>query len=424
MHNRIFTMVLLSASSAALALDNRGNLEIQYSAFLEESNQATWQTGSVVKFDTRLSQSLADDSIKGQLYVQADYQEHEPESYNLTFREAFVTWNPTARAQVKAGWYETFWGVTESVNVVDVLNQRDLSFGLTDKRKITQPGFSLSADYGRFNWEGHVLSDFQARRFPDQGNRPALPVSVFSENAIYEQGSGFDHFEFATRGQVLLGPMETAVSVFRGYNREPTFVLQGESAQIGQLISTGALPSDHSAGLRPNYEVITHIGHEAVLFVGNSIMKSELVYRKSDNSDWWLAVVGGEYSLYSLFGSFSDLTFFVEYLLNTREEEIDPFFADDVFLGLRLNLNNPLSTTLEAGAFLDTQNSEQLYTAKVSSRINSYAKFELSTVVFNTESPPTEEELLFELVTGNTIDKPLSFYGNDNSVVATLKLFW
>jgi hypothetical protein len=83
---------------------------------------------------------------------------------------------------------QIFWGVAESRNVVDVINQFDEVENSDETDKLGQPliRFGKFTDIGRF--EVYYLPYFRERTFPSGDGRQRGPLTVDLDNAEYDEG--------------------------------------------------------------------------------------------------------------------------------------------------------------------------------------------------------------------------------------------
>jgi len=123
----------------------------------------------------------------------------------------------------KAGFDREFWGVTESTNKVDVLNQVDLAGTLGGIQKLGQPMFKVSyaSDYGEFS--GYWLPYFRTRTFPGPNSALGdLPGVQQDEDAVGFEGKNRRwHQDFAFRWTHTFGDIDMALSFFNGVDRTP-----------------------------------------------------------------------------------------------------------------------------------------------------------------------------------------------------------
>jgi hypothetical protein len=73
-------------------------------------------------------------------------------------------------------------------------------------------------------WSGFILPYFRERTLPDSGGRPALPLPVARDLAVFESDEKERHVDFALRWQERFGAFDLGLSHFHGTGREPRLV--------------------------------------------------------------------------------------------------------------------------------------------------------------------------------------------------------
>jgi hypothetical protein len=239
--------------------------------------------------------------------------------------------------EVLAGLKETFWGVTESRHLVDVINQRDFVEDIDGEDKLGQPLMSvaLQRPWGRL--EAILLPGFRERTFPGTAGRLRPPLPVEDDGAFYESRAEDRRLDAALRYSHFLGDWDLGLSLFRGTGREPTL-----------------RPDARGEALVPFYSVITQFGVDAQYTRGAWLWKGEGIVREGQGETFEALVAGFEYTLYQVGGTSADLGLLVEYLHDGRDATapLEPF-DDDLFAGARLAFNDTQDTSALVGAVVD-----------------------------------------------------------------------
>ena len=280
------------------------------------------------------------------------------EAYLLTFGE----WGETAW-ELRLGLDRVFWGVAESHNVVDVVNQVDFVEHPRNRPKLGQPmaHLTFSGDWGVA--ETFLLPYFRERSFPGRSGRPrsSLPID---ENASYESDAEERHVDYAFRYTHSLGALDFGLSSFIGTNREPSFIL-----------SPGQSPSS-STTLVPHYEQIRQFGVDAQVTTGAWLYKMEAMHRSGarnllgQEEDYQALVLGLEHTLYAVFGSTMDLTVFAEWLYDDRGARSTSIWANDLFFAGTLTFNDAEDTRLVASLLNDLRHDYRLLTLQFERRLS------------------------------------------------------
>ena len=244
--------------------------------------------------------------------------------------------------ELRMGIDQVFWGAAESTNPVNVINQTDLINDPDGESKLGQPMVrgTLSGDWGAFDL--FVLPYHRPRTYPGIGGRFRLdpPVMRTSEAILYEHSSGRRHVDLAARYGHSIGPVDFGISIFDGTSREPV------------LIPHPLDPRTRPTGFLQQYNQIRQVGLDLQLVMDAFIGKAEVIRRTGflgsnhPSQEDRAFVVGGEYSLYGIFESSADITFFAEWSQDDRREASTHIFQNDLFLAARYAFNDAEDTDL------------------------------------------------------------------------------
>ncbi len=274
----------------------------------------------------------------------------------------FVRWDPTGertrvdfrdlswaylwdRWEVRLGVGERFWGVTESLHLVDVINQREPIVGAQRYVKLGQP---LAAVATRQPWgalEVILMPAFRERPFAGRAGLLWSSAPVSDERA--EPQSGFTwRPDAALRWSRAIGTLDVGVSGFLGTNREPRFTSE-----------TGA---GGTAVLIPHYDRVAQLGVDLQLTTGSWLWKLEAVTLDPEPGRYLAAVGGLEYA-------FADyLSVFAEYAFDSRGSDATTSFADDFFAAARLLMHDG---EVRAGAFIDRRSLNTMPSIQIKRRL-------------------------------------------------------
>lgn len=263
------------------------------------------------------------------------------------------------------GISRVFWGVTESVHLVDVINQTDGVEDIDTEDKLGQPMVKVNwlTDSGTFSL--FVLPGFRDRTFPGDDARRRGPLEIEQHNPLYESGAEEEHIDFAGRWARSLGNWDLGLSHFYGTNREARLV-----PEMGAF----------GIRLRPYYELMHQTGVDVQYTKEAWLWKLEAIYRDGELDSYGAAVGGFEYTRYQVFESNADLGLLMEYQYDDRAEDgTAPFTVanNDVFAGARLALNDEQSTAVLAGLVYDLEEGSILGLIEAERRLTNNWKFEL-----------------------------------------------
>ena len=248
------------------------------------------------------------------------------EAYALLFGEL-----GEGELEFRVGVDRVFWGVAESQHLVDIINQIDFLEHPNGEVKLGQPMVHVtwSSDWGMLEFFG--LPYHRPRIYPGRGGRLRFAGLLDNERVEYESGAEEWHPDFAARYSHSFGPLDIGVSVFDGTSREASLICLPPACK-----PTGV--SDVSNVWIPYYAQIRQFGLDAQLTLDAWLFKFEAMHRSGERNalgrekeyeeayvdavfgvggfedlvgtlreeEYVAAVVGGEYTFYSVLGSTAD----------------------------------------------------------------------------------------------------------------------
>src|SRR5690606_21997562 len=114
--------------------------------------------------------------------------------------------------------------------------------------------------------------------------------------------------------------------------------------------------------------------------------------------DYNAAVLGVEYSFYSLFDTDIDLTLITEYLWDSRDDAAPGVFERDVGLGARFTLNDEFDTTFLAGFIWDPQTDEKIASLEGERRLFSDFRVKLMSRVLMKRGQPELDDTAIDIL--------------------------
>ena len=337
-------LVLLSAEIQAGDFDFGTDLELQSRAF---PGTAAWsgQDNRALQFSLGWTSELRwrseTGNTRGSLIPYLRWDGTDSERSLIDLKEAYLAFEGDEH-EILAGANTVFWGVTESVHLVDIINQTDFAGDIDGEDKLGQPmvSFTLQKDWGELT--AFVLPYFRERTFagPDGRFRPPLPIDA--DRPLYESSEGQNHIDLSLRYSHYFGDVDLGLSAFSGTSREPRFV-----------------PSEDGTALLPLYDQINQVGVDLQYTRDAWLWKLEAIARDGATETFAAAVGGFEYTVFQVRETDADLGLLLEYQYDGRSEE-EPFtIADnDVFIGARLALNDVSDTAVLAGVSWDHRTNE------------------------------------------------------------------
>ena len=294
--------------------------------------------------------------------------------------------------EARIGLGKVFWGVAESVNFVDVINQFDSVENDDASAKLGQPMINvlLPRDWGDIDL--YILPGFRERTFAGVDGRPRTPVIINDDLAEYESSSEERHVDVAARVSTTLGIWDVGLSAFSGTARDPDIRFDPERGE-----------------LFPFYYQTTQIGLDIQATLESWLLKAEVVNRQADEIEDHFALVSGfEYSFFDIRESGADLGIVSEWLFDDRDDDIGQPFQNDLLLGLRLALNDEQSLEGLLGVFADLDGGGQIISLEGSRRFGDNIK----------------ASLLMRLWENADDDPILSLFSNEDFIQLDIALFF
>jgi len=318
------------------------------------------------------------DSILFKGFYRFDQQDEERTHADI--RE-FVWTHNGEEWEVKTGISKVFWGQTESLHLVDIINQTDAVEAIDGEDKLGQPmvAFSLFKDWG--DTTVFVLPYFRERTFSGSDGRFRATLPVDTDNPIFESDDEEKNIDWAIRWQHTLGDWEVGLSYFDGTSREPDFVLTANEFL--------------EPSLRPFYPQIQQAGIDVLALLGDWTVKFEGIQRKVMEQDFTAFVGGFEYSFVGLFDTVYDVNWLMEYQYDDREDLTNAFAQNDLMVGSRLVFNDVDGTEILLGLVQDLDYSNvRTGFIEASSRINDHWKWRVDAWLFSSDEPSEPSYLL------------------------------
>ncbi|NOX69159.1 MAG: hypothetical protein GXP15_08225 [Gammaproteobacteria bacterium] len=263
--------------------------------------------------------------------------------------------------EILIGIDKVFWGVAESLHLVDVINQTDLVEDIDQEDKLGQPmiNLALQREWGLINV--YLLPYFRERTFPGVNGRFRTPLPVDTKSAVYEPRADGKRTDFALRYSHYFGDIDVGLYYFRGIGREPLLQVSGNGQR-----------------LIPRYGLINQMGLDLQYTRNAWLWKLEAMVRDGVDELILAAVGGFEYTYYQVAESSADVGFLMEYQYDDRSTNAPFTLADDdLFIGARLALNDRQNTALLAGVVVDMHTAEAFFNIEAERRFGNDVVLEL-----------------------------------------------
>ncbi|MEW8143427.1 MAG: hypothetical protein AB2776_18720 [Candidatus Thiodiazotropha endolucinida] len=262
--------------------------------------------------------------------------------------------------ETKAGIGKVFWGVTEALHLVDIINQTDLIENPDGEQKLGQPMFKLSLEKDWGIIDLYALPGFRERTYPGEAGRLRTHPRVDTDLAEYQSDREERHIDLALRWSHFIGDWDIGIAHFDGTSRDP--LLTPGLNNSGEII------------LIPFYEQIRQTSLDLQATKGDWLWKLEAIHRTSDSDSYNAATGGFEYTVVGIADSDMDLGFLGEYLYDDRRDDATTAFENDLFIGLRLTANDVDGSELLAGVIKDLDDDGWMFNLETSRRIGNHWK--------------------------------------------------
>ena len=358
------------------------------------NQEASWPGQDATRNQFSISSAVdfrwREDNMRAAIIPYLRWDETDDERSLFDLREAYWALESDSH-ELLVGFNTVFWGVTESVHLVDIINQTDAVADIDGEDKLGQPMINLTMqrDWGLVSF--YVLPYFRERSFAGIDGRLRTPVPVDNDNAGFESSDQEQHIDLALRYSHYFGNIDIGFNLFKGTSREPRL-----------------LPNAEGSALIPNYDQIEQFGVDLQYTGDTWLWKLEAIVRDGYNDSFGAAVGGFEYTFYQIGGSTADLGVLLEYQYDDRsEEEPVSLSDDDIFAGLRLALNDTQDSTMLAGLSYDRDSGETFVNIEAERRLGEDYVLEVRARIF-TNTEPTDKG--YALVDDDYLQLQLSRY--------------
>ena len=369
MKNRILKSLLplvcllpaLAAGTGRASWDVSSNVDLAARVFTED---ARWpgQNDATTQFSLggNLELRWRGEESRASIIPDLRYDGVDDERSRADLKEAY--WAREAENyELLIGLNTVFWGVTESVHLVDIVNQTDAVADIDGEDKLGQPmiNLELQRDWGLVSI--YLLPYFRERSFAGEDGRLRTPLPVDADNPEYDSSDEENNVDLALRYSHYFGNVDIGLSAFSGTSREPRL-----------------LPNPNGDQLIPYYDQIDQLGLD-LQYTGDAwLWKLETIARDTPADSFGAAVGGFEYTFYQVAESAADVGLLLELQYDGRDEGEPVTLADnDVFAGIRLALNDTQDTVVLAGVGYDIETAETYVNIEADRRLGDAYVLEL-----------------------------------------------
>ncbi len=317
----------------------------------------------------------------------------DDERTHFDLRELTYLWLHDS-LELRLGVRKVFWGVTEVVHLVDIINQTDGVENVDTEDKLGQPMVNLSfaRDWGTVDL--FMLPFFRERTFPGKGGRLRSALVVDTDRAVFESAAQEWHTDWAVRYSHFFGDFDVGLYHFIGTGREPTLLASTDGSGNPILV--------------PLYEQINQTGLDVSYVVNDWLWKLEAIYRAGQGSEDYSSVTGGfEYTFTRILETAMDLGVVMEGIFDDRGDSATTPLENDIALALRLTVNDPESTEALLGFLQDVKENARSVFLETSRRFGDNWKL---TVEMRASFSQPESDLLFDQRADDLLQMELNYY--------------
>lgn len=360
---KVFTVfsAVCSFNAFSTNIDGFIGLDTVYLANTDFETQEIYSAVSEVRNRGDITDSL-DYELK--LYGQKSFSSYSEGYFDPTI--AKVSWSNDS-FQFDAGYNLVYWGVTEGINVVNIINQRDQIRDYFRKQGLGQLMLSASYFGDDINLEAYILPNFEELNFGSTTQPWGLGLPVDDSKSTFESSEGRNHIDYAARVSGMVDDLEYGIFYFDGTYREPLYYLD-ESTEY----------------LVPHYILGKTVGLDAQYLYGSNIYKLELAYFKPNSfKEYVSSTLGIEKVLESSLFDNGEGTIYLEYYYDSRRNDNSVAFQNDIFLAYKHSTYNAYDIEVKVGGIIDIEHTGVIGTLNITGKITKSLKSELELIYFN-----------------------------------------
>jgi hypothetical protein len=277
------------------------------------------------------------------------------------------------QADLYVGLRRVFWGVTETLHLVDIINQTDLVENTDTEDKLGQPMVQLSVARDWGTWDLFFMPLFRERTFPGSRGRLQTPWIGGTSDAVFESRRGKRQPDWALRYSHSIGPLELGLAHFAGTGREPL--------PLPRLDHTSG-----ATGFVAFYEQIDQTSIDLAAVTGGWLWKLEALSRRGQLGRFNAFTGGVEYTLVGLGASLLDFGMIIEFQYDQRGNSLAAF-QNDLTLGGRLAFNDAEGTELLVLGSVDRDGGGGIVSVEASRRLGNNLRLSLEGRWFRADQP-------------------------------------
>jgi hypothetical protein len=354
----VATTVCAAPGAARYRLDISGELRVfSETAIDRRQKDATLSVSAIGRADYEWQDGKAKLAIAP--FARVDSADQQRSHFDL--REFELRYRSDA-FDGRVGIGKVFWGTTEFVHLVDIINQTDAIESLDGEDKLGQPMLSAAWSARSSVVTAFMMPYFRERTLPGVAGRLRGPVRYQRRGAAFESQRGRQHVDMAVRWSYASHGVDAGLAHFVGTAREPRFELQ-----LGTTEPT----------LLPVYDQIHQSSFDLNVVRGSWIWKLEALHQHNRMESYQAAVGGFEHTLSNVAANAPEVGILAEYAWDGRTAARASPYQDDLFLGLRVARNDVAGSELLAGFSRDLRYHSNSFSLDAGRRIGSDGRLTL-----------------------------------------------
>ncbi|GLR76780.1 hypothetical protein [Aliivibrio sifiae] len=273
--------------------------------------------------------------------------------------------------QIDVGYDLIYWGVTEGINVINIINQRDQIRDYFQKQGLGQSMVAVSYFEDSVTVDGYILPRFEELNYGGTQRPWGLGLPVDASQSTYESSKGKNHTDYAARISGMLDDLEFGFVYFNGTYRQPIYKVDGEIENLA-----------------PHYVLGNTFGLDAQYIMDSNIYKFELGYFKPNSYDSYVSTTFGvERTLGSSWFGEGESTVYAEYYYDSRQDDNTVAFQNDIFLAYKYTTYNVYDLETTIGGIIDTQYGGVIGTLEITGKLTNNIKVSVELIYFNSSDP-------------------------------------
>lgn len=356
-----FSCLVFSVS----AWDTKGEIGLELRGFTEDGTDPRQERGDFgLSVHIEFVKDLESGAGRLAFVPFARIQLHDENRSHGDIRELFYehyleTW------EFRLGIGQEYWGVTEFVHLVNVINQVDTLESLDEEKRLGQPMMKASylGEFGQIDF--FALLGLRTREFPGIEGRIRAPLLVNTDYDQFESGAKEKRLDWAMRFSKTIDNIDLGLTLFHGQQRDAQLRLNSSTMELYAY-----------------YDTITQVGFDGLIAIADWILKMEVMSRSIDGMTHAAFTGGFEYTLVGIFQSTTDLGLILETAIQNHRDRYSPM-SSEIIVGSRFAFNDVMNSEILAGIIYDTHLESTVFSIEGSRRLSDQLKISIEGRVYH-----------------------------------------